>query len=315
MPSRSDGFRIGYLSTFYHTSSLLISRDWPGTKVPAKWEMFPTGPAMMEAFGRGDLDVGYVGLTPAMVGIAKGIPVRCVAGGHMEGTVIIGRRELKDLGQAGGEVAAALGQFRGRALGTPTRGSIHDVILRNLLREHGLDKEVAVRNYPQADFIVHALEAGEVDGAAGTPALAVSAGRYAGAKLLVPPNHLWPNNPSYGIVASHEVIEQAPEGLEAFLRAHEEATRLIRREPRRAAAMTAHLVELVGEDFILDTYRVSPRYCAALPSEYLRATLAFVPILRNLGYIPRALDRDDVFDLRFIQQAHPEHHHYDEGLA
>jgi len=56
----------------------------------------------------------------------------------------------------------------------------------------------------------------------------------------------------------------------------------------------SELVEMVDSDFIMQTYRVSPRYCAGLPREYIDSTMAFVPVLRNLGFVKNKLDESDV---------------------
>ncbi|MFQ5553330.1 MAG: ABC transporter substrate-binding protein, partial [Thermoplasmata archaeon] len=217
MSSVGDPFRIGHLSTFYHTSLLLMSPEWRGASVAAEWELFPTGPAMMKAFREGRLDVGYIGLPPAMIGIGRGVPILCVAGGHMEGTVVIGPAGSKSLEELNGNLSTTLAQFRDGAIGTPTEGSIHDVILRDLLRREGLVDEVEVKNFIQADLLPDALADGDLVAAAGTPALAVAGERWVGSKLLVPPSYLWPHNPSYGVVAREDVIEETPARLEAFL--------------------------------------------------------------------------------------------------
>lgn len=292
-----------------------MSPAWAGTPVEAEWELFPTGPAMMEAFRRGRLDVGYIGLPPAMIGIARGVPVRCVAGGHMEGTVLIGPPDAKTLQDAGGSLATTLAQFRGGAVGTPTGGSIHDVIVRHLLRKEGLEEEVEVKNFVQADLIPDALDEGDLVGAAGTPALAVAGKHWVGSRLLVPPAALWPHNPSYGLVARTEFIDDAPAALEAFLHAHEEATHFIRTRPREAATLTAGVVAIIDEGFVHETYRISPKYCGALPPVYIEATMAFVPPLRELGYLARPLEADEVFDTRFLARVHPEPAHYEEAGA
>jgi len=90
---------------------------------------------------------------------------------------------------------------------------------------------------------------------------------------------------------------------------------MIRARPREAAARTADIVGVVGEDFVLATYRVSPRYCAALPHEFIDSTEAFIPVMRDLEYLPQPMDVQDVFDPRFIEEVHPGPHHYDEGVV
>ena len=59
-----------------------------------KWSLFPTGPAMMKAFESKEIDLGYIGLPPVMIGISKGIKIKCVAGGHVEGTVMVGTEQF-----------------------------------------------------------------------------------------------------------------------------------------------------------------------------------------------------------------------------
>jgi NitT/TauT family transport system substrate-binding protein len=304
--------RIAHLSTFYHTSFILMGTRWledkPGFTV--KWSMFGGGPAIVDAFSRGEVDIGYIGLPPVMIGIDRGVPIICVGGGHVEGTVMIGPYECGTLEDMDGDTALVLEQFSGGVIGCPPSGSIHDVIIHNLLEEHDLGGSIEVRNFPWADFIPDALADGQVDAAIGTPPLSVAAARVCGAKIVIPPSKLWPFNPSYGIIVSRELLRDRRGLVEDFLRLHEDASNLIRDEPVRAAQVVSDLVEVVDSDFILQTYRVSPRYCAGLPREYIDSTMAFVPVLRNLGYVKNELDESDVFDRALIEKVHPGEHHY-----
>ena len=54
--------RIGYLSTLYHTSHILRHQATleAGPALPA-WRLFGTGPAMIEAFARGNSTWGISG--------------------------------------------------------------------------------------------------------------------------------------------------------------------------------------------------------------------------------------------------------------
>src|SRR5271170_255632 len=139
--------RIGYLSTFYHTSHLLREAHWRALAVEPEWTLEMTGPALVKSLAAGTLDLAYIGLTPAVIAIARGVPLRCIAGGHEEGTVVIGPPAVRPLGDGGSDVGATLRQFEGATVGIPAAGSIHDVIFRELLREHGLEGRVAIRNF------------------------------------------------------------------------------------------------------------------------------------------------------------------------
>jgi NitT/TauT family transport system substrate-binding protein len=309
---RRGQLRIGHLSTFYHTSFILMGTGWIEAEmnVDVDWELFAAGPEIVQAFADGRVDIGYIGLPPAVIGIDRGIPIKCIAGGHVEGTVLVADKKFKSLEELG-SVKAVLQQFGGGTIASPQRGSIHDVIIRHLIREEGLEEAgIAVKNFEWADLIPDALLDGEVQAAVGTPALAVAVFRVCDGKMVIPPSRMWPYNPSYGILASKEMVENTPSLLEDFLRLHEKASNLIREEPEKAARIVSRVVGLVDEDFVLQVYRVSPRYCASLPREYIDSTLAFLPVLKKLGYISRMLREEDIFNLSFIRKIHPQTPHY-----
>lgn len=300
---------IGHLSTVYHTSFILMGTDWlADAGIHADWKLFASGPDIVNSFANNDIDIGYIGLPPAIIGIDRGIPIICVAGGHVEGTVLIARKEYSTLGEPG-DFSAVLAQFKGKVIGSPPRGSIHDVIIKNAVQEAGLPN-IQVKNYAWTDFVLEALVDGDIDAAVGTPSLAVAAARACGAKIIIPPHALWPDNPSYGIVIRKELAKR-PEVILDFLKMHEKASNLIRTNPGDAARIVSDLTGIVDEDFVKDAFSISPKYCAALSRKFVDSTMAFVPVLHRLKYISRELSEAEIFDYRFIRKVHKEPQHYD----
>ncbi len=313
MSEKPEKIRIGHLSTMYHTAFLLRGTGLLADEgLGATWTLFPSGPDIISAMQRGDLDLGYIGLPPVIIGIDRGLSLACIAGGHVEGTVMIAGAGVRTPGECGG-MREFLSQFAGNAIGTPPKGSIHDVIVGELLREHGI-RDVTVKHYPWADFLPDALRDGEILAAAGTPALAVTARRYGSARLVVPPDRLWPFNPSYGIVVMREMLKKK-DLLTRFLTAHEAACEQIRHDPRAAARVVAGTTGMTDPEFVLETYRISPKYCAALPPEYVSSTMKFVGTLRSLGYISRPVREDEIFEHSLIAAVHPGPHHYNAGIT
>ena len=91
----SEDMKIGHLTTLYHTSFILrASGRMANQGIKGSWKLFPNGPAIVEAFEKNEIDVGYIGLPPAMIGIGRGLKIKCIAGRHVEGTVLIGSRDL-----------------------------------------------------------------------------------------------------------------------------------------------------------------------------------------------------------------------------
>jgi len=309
----SGRLRIGFLSTLYHTSHLIRQDSLIEKKlgVQSLWRLYGTGPAMVEAFRRQEIDLAFIGLPPAMIGISTGVPLVCIGGGHVEGTLIVGGPSFRSL-----EESRSLGdflvQFQGLKVGIPSRGSIHDVIFRHLLERQQV-AGVKIVNYSWADLILHGLRKKEVDAAVGTPPLAVLCEKEFGMRVLAGPQGLWPFNPSYGIVATRRALEdEASEILEGFLEVHEECCNLLRECPGEAARTVSLALPGVEEAFVLRTLEVSPRYCASLPGSYVRSCLEFGPVLARMGYMERLPAESEIFDLRLISKVHPGAHHYGE---
>lgn len=304
-----DVLRIGYLSTMYHTSHLLRAMNWVQDHLDCtvEWYLFGTGPAMVDAFAADMLDIGYIGLPPAIIGISFGVPIVCIAGGHVEGTVMIGPQEIPRAVTAE-DIPAVLRYLEGKKIGTPARGSIHDVIIRRLVATMEADVPEVV-NYPWADLIPEAIAGHVIAAGAGTPQLAVVARRFYELTMLFGPELLWPFNPSYGIVA-HTRLLKYRDVLGQFLTLHEEACNLIREKPQEAAHIIAQGIRAVDAEFVQEVFSISPRYCASLPRPYIEATMAFVPVLRELGYIYRNLTEEEIFNTSIISHIHPGAHHY-----
>jgi len=298
--------RIGYLSTIYHTSFILKSGIFNFDNInETEWILFPTGPEMMKAFERKKIDMGYIGLPPVMIGIEKGMKIKCVAGGHIEGTVMVADESYCSYNDLD-SVESVLNQFTGKKIGTPTRGSIHDVIIRSMSQ----DKEISIKNYLWADFIPDAIFEGEIEAGVGTPSLATVISKQFNFKIILPPEKLWPYNPSYGIIVQEYMISNSGKFISSFLKAHEEASNLIRCKPDLAAEIASKEIGVVDKEFVLDTYSISPRYCAKIPKKYIKSTMDFIPVLRKLGYMNQDLKVEDIFCLKFIEEVHKENAHY-----
>lgn len=275
--------------------------------IKAEWELFPSGPDIIRAMEQGVIDLAYIGLPPFIIGLDRGLKASCVAGGHTEGTVLIAGSDIRPLARFPG-MNEFLSQFNGMSIGCPPRGSIHDIIIRDLLHRYCIES-ITVRNYTWADFLHDALDEGEIIAAAGTPALAVASRCYGHADIVVHPEHLWPFNPSYGLVATLELLSDRVL-LTSILTAHEQASEMIRHEPERCARIVAEHTGFVDAQYMMDVYQISPHYCASLPPEYITSTMDFAHTLHQLGFISQVPKVHEVFDSTCIDLIHPGPHHY-----
>lgn len=272
-----------------------------------QWRLYGTGPAIVEGFMRGEIDIAYIGLPPAIIGIVEGVRIKCIAGGHIEGTVIASSEDKKGFPEVN-SLKEILSQFS--RVGVPGRGSIHDLILKDAVDRFALSIQVV--NLPWADEVLEAFVKKEVDAVCGTPALAEAVVEFANGKVLYPPALLWPHNPSYGILAKEELIQKCRELLREFLIVHEKASELLRTHKTEVSRLIAEYMGIVDEGFVYNTLNISPKYCASLTEEYVACTMKMADRLRSLGYIHRGVSVDEVFDRSLIEEVHPESPHYDD---
>lgn len=307
-----DNLNIGHLSTAYHTNFILMADDELENDLHREinWILFGTGPAMVKAFKNKELDIGYMGLPPAIVGIDQGVPIKCVAGGHVEGTIMTGKKEYKSLNDFNDNLLEFFSQFNGKAIGVTSKGSIHEVILSFYLNKYALYNQIQVNYYKQAEFIALDMKRGIIEAGVGTPALAVFASTILNSHIIISPNKLWKNNPSYGIFCSEKLIETYPETIKKFLHHHKKASNLIRTNPLIAAEKIAETFEIINKNYVKSVLEISKKYCIALSNGYVSSTMQFVKTLYKLGYIKHELNSDDIFNFTYIHQVHPEDEHY-----
>lgn len=309
---KKNNLRIGHLSTAYHANFVImgnkdLKRDFSRD---IQWKLFGTGPAMIEAFQNNNLEICYMGLPPAIIGIDKGVPIKCVAGGHVEGTIMVANKDYKTLTQFNNNLSNVFSQFKGSAIGVPSKGSIHDVILNFYLEKYNLLGDIEVKHYKQAEFIATDIKKGKIEGGVGTPALAVFSSTIFDSHVIIPPQYLWKDNPSYGIFFHENIIENHPETVLEFLKHNKEASLLLRESPSKAANIISKTFEILTEKYVSDVLKISPKYCIALSEGYIKSTMEFVKTLKDLGYIKKELRIRDIFDLTFLHEVHPEPDHY-----
>lgn len=309
---RKDELNIGHLSTVYHTNFILMENKEfkKNLNRNINWILFGTGPEMVRAFRNKKLEIGYMGLPPAIIGIDNGVPIKCIAGGHIEGTIMIAKNEYKNLNDLHYNIHDVLAQFRGKSIGVTSKGSIHDVILNFLMNKYDLLDKVEVKNYNQAEFIALDLREGIIEAGVGTPALAVFASSMLNSHIIIPPEYLWANNPSYGIFIHEGFIENFREILITFLTYHKEASFILRINPSKAAEIICKNIKILKSEYVKAVLEISPKFCIALSEAYINSTMEFVKSLFSLGYIKKVLTMNEIFDFQFIKQVHPEKEHY-----
>ena len=256
---------------------------------------FPSGPPEMQAMLAGDIDVAYVGATPPITAIDKGLKAKIVAGVQINGSHLVVKPELAE--------SFTAEKLRGAKIATFPPGSIQNTILRKWLLENGLDpeKDVDIVAMGPGDAVT-AMGAGAVDAAfLPHPYPAIIELEGSGV-MVVPSGNMWPNHACCCLLVSEKLLEEHPEIVKQIIKTHINATLYCREHPDEAAEVYARKCgwDVSQVKYSLDRWDGMWVYN---PYIGLNCTLEYARVLYELGYTEKLLTREDLFNTTLYDEA------------
>jgi NitT/TauT family transport system substrate-binding protein len=246
--------RVAYFPNITHSQALigLARGDFQkalGDSVEIKTTVFNAGPSEIEALFAGQIDIGYIGPNPAINGFiqSSGEALRIVAGATSGGAAMVVRPD------AGIHAAADLA---GKKLASPQLGNTQDVALRGYLAENGLqstEKGGTVTVVPTDNSqILDLFKLGQIDGAWVPEPWASRLIVDGGGVLFLDERDLWTDTGGQfvtaNIIVSTKFLNEHPDLVKAWLRAHVEVTQWELANPADAKALlNAEIAKLTGK--------------------------------------------------------------------
>ncbi|MFC7116128.1 ABC transporter substrate-binding protein [Natronoarchaeum sp. GCM10025703] len=261
---------------------------------------FTNGPAIVQAFGGGEIDIAMFGMVPSMIVSDRGIPAKVTAANIKEPMGIMGHRDFNALFEEHGADAFDMwAEETGDkfTFGTFPQGSTPDVLLRYWLRDIvGIDPEtdVDILEIGGANAVWQAIANGEIDGTSimePVPTIAQEEGSPV--EMLRTATEVMPGQPAAVVTMADEVRDT--EIAEQFLRQHVRATEFIEANPDRTAE---HVESGIGMpvdrarkalDSPLSNFITDPR-------EIEEGTKIFSQFAHENGQIDEELSMDQIFD-------------------
>ncbi|RLA85964.1 MAG: nitrate ABC transporter substrate-binding protein [Deltaproteobacteria bacterium] len=272
-------------------------------------ESYVTGMALASALARGDIQVAYICLVPAINAYANaGVPIRVVAGTHKYGYGLVVNpkkiRSVKDL------------EKPGIRIGCVREGGSADVLLHKTLDKYSLNpgkilNKVQRMNPPKQ---VLAIKMGQLD-AAFLPEQWATMAEDFGFKMLLTAKDLWPQMQGSVLVVKEELIAEHPEVVKKLVKVTQEATNWVNRHPSEAAEIMARQLSISGKKIlpaktagIAAKLRISPQvllrsmkrleYTTAISPGMVQEVIDY---LVQLGYIKKGFNAEGILDLRFLR--------------
>jgi len=296
-----------------HAASAYIAKNkgWfeeEGLKITA-YESYITGMALAAALGRGDIDVAYICLVPAINVYANAkVPIKVVAGTHKYGYGLVVDsnivKMMKDLEKS---------DIR---IGCVREGGAVDVILHRVMDSYHLNKnkiisKVQRMNPPKQ---VLAIKTGQLD-AAFLPEHHATMAEEFGFKMILTSQDVWPEMQGSILVVKESLLRDYPQMVKTIVKVSQKATDWINQHPDEAAKIVASELQIVGKDIfplkiaqIVAKLRITPEvvrrsmnrleYTTDVTPEVVQDTIDY---MAKLGYIKKSFKAEEILDLRYIK--------------
>lgn len=255
---------------------------------------FPTGAPEMQAMLTGQIDIAYVGAAPFITALSQGLDAKIVAAVQIQGSDLVlsydyEYREPKDL--------------KGLTIATFPPGTIQDTLLRGWLLENGLD--------PKADVDIRGMGPGDAISAIATksvnavflphPAPAIIEIEGNG-RSIISSGKMKKNHGCCVLVASGKLIRESPELILTVVETHIKATRYNQNNQNEAAAIFSQRTSFEQEK-VNKSLRDWDGQWLADPDAVAKSTVDYAGIQKTLGYIDKALSKEDIFNMDFYTSA------------
>ena len=295
-----------------HAASAYVSQDKglfeaEGIKL-ATYESYVTGMALASALARGDIEVAYMCLVPAINVYANaGVPIRIVAGTHRYGYGLVVNpdkvRTITDLAQPDVRI------------GCVREGGATDILFCLTIDKYGLDKDKVLQNTqrmnPPAQVV--AIGSGQLDAAFLPEHWATMATEY-GFKMLLTSRDVWTGMQGSVLVVKEDLLRSQTELVGKIVKVTQQATDWINQHPEQAAEIMARQLGTIGEDILPAEAAVAASKLEITPDVMLRSMAGLdydtsidpkivqqtIDYMAQLGYIKSSFDAQEILDLRFI---------------
>lgn len=298
--------RIGHFANITHAQALVGREQGQfqkalGENVEIDWKVFNAGPSAIEALFAGELDIAYLGPGPAINGYIKSKgDIKIIAGATNGGAIFVSKSGLK---------INEYKELDGKKIAIPQYGNTQDLSLRNILNNNNLKDAtkggtVEVRQASNAD-IKTLLSKGDIDAALVPEPWGSILVKEVNANIIADYIAVWKdgNYSTALVVVRTEFLNEQPEIVENFMKAHVELTDYINNNVEKAKEVVNKQINaLTKKPLSKDILDSSFNRQTVTYNPEKESVLEFVQLSQKAGYLKTAADTKDLFDLTILNK-------------
>lgn len=306
-------FRVAYMPIFPSAPEFVkAAKGWYGKEMGVKVKelRFSSGPPIVQALAAGQVDIGYFGIGPALVAIAKGIKGKVLASIVVEQVALVAHKDFaraykKNPGKA------AIAQFekaKGRKLRLATfpPGSTPHVMLQMWLAQIGVDpkRDVEIITMGQAQ-LRQAVLAQRVDGTMMLePILTIIRRSKLPFETVLAGKDILPGQPGSVLFVKQELIDKHPKEIKKLVELHLRSIQILKDRHDEAAKIISQKIgpKVISAETSKDVLSSPYLVWRANPHGIVKGTQVYNDFQVKLGLFKKPLKMSDVFDFRFYDE-------------
>lgn len=186
---------------------------------------FRSGLELAAAMGRGEVDIAWICLAPALRMIDEGVPIKIVGKVHDHGyALVVNPEKIK-----------SITDLNDITVYSPGNGTPSYLLLLRIEEKYGVNCKKGFMSSPN---ILAALQSGQID-AAVIPEHYSTVAEEKGLRILIRSQDLWSGMPGSVIVVKEEILEKSPELVRKIVTITKENVRRVREDPTSVAKIVS----------------------------------------------------------------------------
>ena len=280
-----ETINIGYLPTD-HDAALFVANA-TGMFKEAGLEVnlyeYNNGGDLMSAMASGDLDVGYVGITPVIYSISKEVPVKIVAGVQNEGSGLLCHDSS----------VKSISDLKCKTVATPGEASVQSVLLKYELKKNGLNTTDIESPTMKVSSMNDALKTDGIDAMLTYEPYVTISKEINNQTLVKSSEDILPDHPCCVVVMNEKFLSGDNNKAKKILDIHKKATDKIKANPE---GMVQYLPQHIVPNAEIEKESLTHiEWVSDLNDTYKKNVVNFLNIERDLGIIEDPVPQEELF--------------------
>ena len=281
----TDTVKIGYLPTD-HDAALFVANAtgmYKDAGMNVELYEYNNGGDLMSAMVSGDLDVGYVGITPVINSMSKGVPIKIVAGVQNEGSGLLSHSSS----------IKSITDLKGKTVATPGEASIQNVLLKYELKKNGLSTSDIESPSMKVPSMNDALRTKSIDAMLTYEPYVTISKEVNNETLVKSSGDILPDHPCCVVVMNEKFLSGHSDKAQKILDVHKKATEKVKENPE---GMVQYLPpHIVPNPEIEKESLTHIKWISDLNDTYKKNVNNFLKIEEDLGIVNETVPQEKLF--------------------